>query len=77
MSDPQAFKGTPKKMKKTHYKELPINAVIDVYDDENWNVDIWGQFGLDSKVKKKVKEEDLLVDELNAKFETKMKVKMA
>ena len=73
----ELFRDTRKKMKKTPYSELPPDVVIDVSDDEDGDMDILGQFGLDSEANKKVKEEALSVAELNARFEQKMKEKMA
>ena len=73
----ELFRDTRKKMKKTPYSELPVNEVIDVSDDEDGDMDIMGQFGLDADANKKVKEESLSVSELNAIFEQKMKEKLA
>ena len=71
------FRDTRRKMRKTAYSELPIDAIIDVSDDDEGDVDILGQFGRDSEANKKVKEEALSVSELNAKLEQRMKEKMA
>src|SRR5665213_2497791 len=63
----ELFRDTRKKMKKTPYNELPVNEVIDVSDDEDGDMDIMGQFGLDADANKKVKEKLAEAAAVNAK----------
>ena len=73
----ELFRDTRKKMRKTPYNELPSDAIIDVSDDDEGDMGVLGQFGMDIEANKRVKEESMSVAELNAKFERQMKEKMA
>lgn len=58
-------------MKKIPHDNIPHDTVINISDDDNGDMDILGQFGLDVDANKRVKEEALSIVELNAKFEHK------
>ena len=70
------FRSTRRRMKKTPYVELPPGAIIEVSDEDEGDMDIMTELGVDYD-KKRVKEEALTVAELNAKLELKMKEEMA
>src|ERR1700738_5147097 len=71
------FRNTRRKMKKTPYVELPPGAIIEVSDEDEGDMEIMVQLGVDFDKNKRVKEEALSVAELNAKLEQKMKEDMA
>ena len=61
-------------MKKTPYVELPEGAIS---DEDEGDMDIMAELGVDFDNNKRVKEEAMSVVELNAKLEQKMKEDMA
>ena len=71
------FRNTRRRMKKTPYVELPEGAIIEVSDEDEGDMDIMAELGVDYDKNKRVKEEALTVAELNAKLEQKMKEEMA
>jgi hypothetical protein len=71
------FRNTRRRMKKTPYVELPPGAVIEVSDEDEGDMDIMSELGVDYDKNKRVKEEALTVAELNSKLEQKMKEEMA
>jgi hypothetical protein len=71
------FRNTRRRMKKTPYVELPPRAVIEVSDEDEGDMDIMSELGVDYDKNKRVKEEALTVVELNSKLEQKMKEEMA
>src|SRR6202048_5170293 len=71
------FRNTRRKMKKTPYVELPPGAIIEVSDEDEGDMEIMVELGVDFDKNKRVKEEALSVAELNAKLEQKMKEDMA
>ena len=71
------FRNTRRRMKKTPYVELPPGAIIEVSDEDEGDMDIMAELGVDYDKNKWVKEEALTVAELNAKLEAKMKEEMA
>jgi hypothetical protein len=71
------FHNTRRRMKKTPYVELPPGAVIDVSDEDEGDMDIMSELGVEYDKNKRVKEEALTVAELNSKLEQKMKEEMA
>jgi hypothetical protein len=71
------FRNTRRRMKKTPYVELPPGAVIEISDEDEGDMDIMSELGVDYDKNKRVKEEALTVAELNSKLEQKMKEEMA
>jgi hypothetical protein len=71
------FRNTRRRMKKTPYVELPEGAIIEVSDEDEGDIDIMVELGVEFDKNKRVKEEALSVAELNAKLEQKMKEDMA
>jgi hypothetical protein len=71
------FRNTRRRMKKTPYVELPPGAIIDVSDEDEGDMDIMSELGVEYDRNKRVKEEALTVAELNSKLEQKMKEEMA
>jgi hypothetical protein len=71
------FRNTRRRMKKTPYVELPPGAIIEVSDEDEGDMDIMSELGVDYDKNKRVKEEALTVAELNSKLEQKMKEEMA
>ena len=71
------FRDTRRRMKKTPYVELPKGAIIEVSDEDEGDMDIMAELGVEYDKNKRVKEEALSVAELNAKLEQKMKEDMA
>lgn len=71
------FRDACKKIKKIPYSKLPKSAVIDVSNNNDAEMDILKQFGLDIEANENVKEEALFVADPNAKFKQKMKENMA
>ena len=67
------FRNTKRRMKKTPYVELPEGAIIKVSDEDEGDMDIMVELGVDFDKNKRVKEEALTVAELNAKLEEKNK----
>ena len=63
------FRTTRRRMKKIPYVELPEGAIIDVSDEDEGDMDIMVELGVDYDKNKRVKEEALSVAELNAKLE--------
>ena len=70
------FRNTRRKMKKTPYVELPEGAIIEVSDEDEGDMDIMAELGVDFD-RKKVKGEAMSVAEHNAEFERKVKEDMA
>jgi hypothetical protein len=56
---------------------LPPGAIIDVSDEDEGDMDIMSELGVEYDKNKRVKEEALTVAELNSKLEQKMKEEMA
>jgi hypothetical protein len=71
------FRNTRRRMKKTPYVELPPGSIIEVSDEDEGDMDIMSELGVDYDKNKRVKEEALTVAELNSKLEQKMKEEMA
>ena len=71
------FRNTRRKVKKTPYMELPGGAIIEVSDENEGNMEIIVELGVDFDKNKRVKEEALSVAKLNAKLKQKMKEDMA
>jgi hypothetical protein len=71
------FRNTKRRMKKTPYVELPPGAIIEVSDEDEGDMDIMSELGVEYDKNKRVKEEALTVAELNSKLEQKMKEEMA
>ena len=71
------FRSTRRRMKKTPYVEQPPGAIIEVSDEDEGDMDIMSELGVDYDKNKRVKEETLTVAELNSKFEQKMKEEMS
>ena len=71
------FRTTRRRMKKTPYNELPEGAIIEVSDEDEGDMDIMVELGVDFDKNKRVKGENLSVAELNAEFERKVKEDLA
>ena len=71
------FRNTRRKMKKTPYVELPEGTVIEVSDEDEGDMDIMVELGVEFDKEKRVKGEPLSVAEHNAEFERKVKEDMA
>lgn len=65
------FCDTKKKTKKIPYIELPIDAIINVFNRDTRDIDIMAHLMVESEANKRVNEEVLFVAKLNAKFEQK------
>ena len=71
------FRNTRRRMKKTPYVELPQGAIIEVSDEDEGDMDIMVELGVEFDKDKSVKGEPLSVAEHNAEFERKVKEDMA
>lgn len=56
-------------MKKTPYVELPKGAIINIFDEDEGNMDIIVEHWMEFDKNKRVKEEALSIAEPNAKLE--------
>ena len=71
------FRNTRRKMKKTPYVELPQGAIIEVSDEDEGDMDIMVELGVEFDKDKRVKGEPMSVAEHNAEFEKKVKEDLA
>jgi hypothetical protein len=69
------FRNTRRRMKKTPYVELLVGAIIEVSDEDERDMDIMAELGVNYDKSKQVKEEAVTVAELNDKLEQKIKRK--
>ena len=71
------FRNMQQRMKKTPYIELPEGRIIMVSDEDEGDMDIMVELGVEFYKNKRVKEEALSVAKINAKLEHNIKKDMA